>query len=85
MLRAAVLTALLAVVGAAEACGVCVEDKMAAVYDHTVVTRALNQKHYVAFFHVDGNLVAGEAERWADPMHVHRTFDSRRAFGGWCG
>lgn len=65
MLRAAVLTALLAVAGAAGACGVCVEDKMAAVYDHTVVTLALNQKHHVAFFHVDGNLVAGEATKRA--------------------
>ena len=65
MLRAAVLTALIAVAGAAGACGVCVEDKMAAVYDHTVVTLALNQKHHVAFFHVDGNLVAGEATKHA--------------------
>ncbi len=67
--RAAALIALSAAqftfTGAALACGVCVEDKMAAVYDHVVVTRALNQKHYVAFFHVEGALVAGEATKQA--------------------
>lgn len=65
MLRAAALTALLAVAGAAGACGVCVEDKMAAVYDHAVVTRALAQKHHVAFFHIEGTLTPGEAARRA--------------------
>ena len=48
---------------AALACGVCVEDKMAAVYDHAVVTKALGQKHHVAFFHIDGALVVGEATK----------------------
>ena len=60
MIRAAVLTALLAASAAAQACGVCVEDKMAAVYDHGVIGKALGQKHHVAFFHVDGSLAAGE-------------------------
>jgi len=68
-LRALALAALFAahfgVTGAARACGVCVEDKMAAVYDHAVVTRALSQKHHVAFFHVEGTLVAGEATKRA--------------------
>lgn len=50
---------------AAFACGYCVEDKMAAAYDHAVVTRALGQKHHVAFFHVDGKLVPGEATKRA--------------------
>jgi len=62
-MRAAILAALLACPAAAFACGVCVEDKMAAVYDHAVVTKALGQKHHVAFFHLDGALVAGEATR----------------------
>ena len=44
---------------AALACGYCVEDKMAATYDHAVVTRALAQKHHVAFFHIDGTLAPG--------------------------
>jgi len=36
------------------ACGYCVEDKIAATYDHAVVTAALAAKHHVVFFHVDG-------------------------------
>jgi hypothetical protein len=63
MLRAVALSALLAGTGAAHACGVCVEDKMAAVYDHAVIGKALGQKHHVAFFHVDGSLAAGEATK----------------------
>ena len=47
------------------ACGYCVEDKVASVYDHAVVTRSLAQKHHVAFFHIDGNLAPGEATRRA--------------------
>lgn len=39
---------------AASACGYCVEDKVAAVYDHAVVTKALAAGHHVAFLHVDG-------------------------------
>jgi hypothetical protein len=50
----AALIALLLVAGPASACGYCVEDKIAATYDHAVVTRALAQKHQVAFLHVDG-------------------------------
>lgn len=47
------------------ACGYCVEDKVAAVYDHAVVTRALAQKHHVVIFHIDGTLVPGETTRRA--------------------
>lgn len=50
---------------AAFACGYCVEDKIAATYDHAVVVRALGQKHHVAFFHIDGPLVPGESTRRA--------------------
>ena len=45
------------------ACGHCVEDKIASAYDHAVVTRSLAQKHHVAFFHIDGALVPGEASK----------------------
>lgn len=38
---------------------------MAAAYDHAVVTRALGQKHHVAFFHVDGTLAPGDATKQA--------------------
>lgn len=62
-LRSAILAVLLAAAGAAQACGVCVEDKMAAVYDHAVIAKALGQKHHVAFFHIDGSLLAGEAAK----------------------
>jgi hypothetical protein len=54
------LAALLAGASSATlACGYCVEDKIAATYDHAVVVRALGQKHQVAFFHVDGGTAAG--------------------------
>ncbi len=36
---------------------------MAAAYDHAVVTRALGQKHHIAFFHVESALVPGEATK----------------------
>ena len=50
----AAIAALLLASGQALACGYCVEDKIAATYDHAVVTHALAHKHYVAFLHVDG-------------------------------
>ena len=53
--------------GIAAACGYCVEDKIAATYDHAVLTRAIAQKHSVAFFHIDGGLAPGEAtRRWLE-------------------
>lgn len=61
MMRVLVLTGLLAAAPLAGACGYCVEDKMASVYDHAVVTQALAQQHHVAFFHVDGGLAAAGA------------------------
>ena len=56
---------LLAFQGAAAACGICVEDKIAAVYDHAIVTQALGRKHRVAFFLIDGPLVPGAGMRRA--------------------
>lgn len=47
------------------ACGYCVEDKVASVYDHAVVSRALAQKHHVVIFHIDGTLAPGETTRRA--------------------
>ncbi len=63
MLHTALIALLSAVATGALACGYCVEDKMAAVYDHAAVTRALGQKHHVAFFHIDGLLVPGDATK----------------------
>lgn len=47
------------------ACGYCVEDKIAAAYDHAVVTRALAQKHQIAFFAIEGNVQPDESTRRA--------------------
>jgi hypothetical protein len=41
------------------ACGYCIEDKIAAVYDYAIVTRALGQKHQLVFFAIDGRLAPG--------------------------
>jgi hypothetical protein len=43
------------------ACGYCVEDKIAATYDHAVITRALAGGRHVVFFHVDGAAVSRAA------------------------
>ena len=48
---------LLAAQGAA-ACGYCVEDKVAAAYDHSLIVRALGRKHEVAFLAIEGPLAA---------------------------
>src|SRR4051812_40301615 len=57
--------ALSATAGTAAACGYCIEDKIAAVYDHAVVTAAIGQKHQVAFFAVDGPIPAEAQARTA--------------------
>jgi len=61
--RAALVALLLP--SAVLACGVCVEDKIAAVYDHAAVQRALAAKRSVVFFHIDGKLVVNERSRQA--------------------
>lgn len=63
MLRVACLAAALAMGSAAQACGYCVEDKIASVYDHALVTQALAQRRQIVFFHIDGPLVPGESSR----------------------
>ena len=40
-------------------CGHCIEDKVAAVYDHAVITKALDLDHRMAFFALEGALPAG--------------------------
>jgi hypothetical protein len=47
------------------ACGVCVEDKIAAVYDHAAVQQALAAKRTVVFFAIDGKLVTDERTKRA--------------------
>jgi hypothetical protein len=60
--RTALLGLLLAS-SSALACGVCVEDKIAAVYDHAAVLQALAAKRTVVFFHIDGKLVVDERSK----------------------
>lgn len=40
--------------GGALACGHCVEDRIAAVYDHALLARTLARGHQLAYFAVDG-------------------------------
>jgi hypothetical protein len=47
------------------ACGYCVEDKMAAVYDHGIVVRALERRHQVAFLAIEGTIPRGGELRHA--------------------
>ena len=72
-MRSAVLAVLLAASSAALACGYCVEDKIAAAYDHAVVVQALGRKHHVAFFHIDGSLAPGDGTKHALEMLVDAT------------
>src|SRR4051812_16021339 len=53
-MRRVALFWLLVIHGTANACGYCVEDKIAATYDHAVITKALAGGHQVVFFHVEG-------------------------------
>ena len=67
MLRAIAAAALLSAAAAAQACGFCIEDKIASTYDHALVTLALAQKHHIAFFHIDGPVLPGEGtKRWLE-------------------
>lgn len=47
------------------ACGVCIEDKMAATYDHAVVTRAMEHRHVVVFCEIRGEMQAARLRKAA--------------------
>jgi hypothetical protein len=49
--------------GAAAACGVCIEDKIAATYDHAVIQRAIGRHQQVVFVAIEGP-VAASVEAW---------------------
>jgi hypothetical protein len=53
--RAVFAAGLIALSPGAWACGYCVEDKVAATYDHAVVTRAIGKGHVVVFAEVSGS------------------------------
>ena len=67
------LAALLMLAGEAWACGVCVDDKIAAVYDHAVLQRAFAAKQTVAFFALDGKLVDDARTRKAIAAYARAT------------
>jgi hypothetical protein len=52
------LVAALLGASAAQACGYCVEDKIASAYDHALVAQSVAIGHHVAFYHLDGPLNA---------------------------
>lgn len=54
------------------ACGVCVEDKVAATYDHAVVQRAAARGQAMVYCAVDGPLDTG---RWRDAARRLRGVD----------
>ena len=62
---AAAALALALAAPAALACGVCVEDRVAAVFDNAVVDSAMASHRHVAFFGVEGSLPATAASRRA--------------------
>ena len=62
-LLAFAFAAQLAHTASANACGYCVEDKIASAYDHAVVTQALARHHHVVFFHIEGPLQQGAASK----------------------
>ena len=61
-MRAALALALLALGADALACGYCVEDRVAAVYDHAVVVKSLDRGHPVVFLGIEGPLAAADAK-----------------------
>ncbi len=63
MTRLSILLVLLLQATSALACGHCAEDKIAGVYDHAAVTKAMAAKHTVVFFAIDGTLKAGQPMR----------------------
>jgi hypothetical protein len=56
---------LLAIGADALACGYCVEDRVAAVYDHALVVKSLDRRHRVVFLAIEGPLATADAERGA--------------------
>jgi hypothetical protein len=64
-MRRALACVLLALGADALACGYCVEDRVAAVYDHAVVVKSLERRHPVVFLGIEGSLAPAEGERKA--------------------
>jgi hypothetical protein len=56
LLRAIAAAGLVLAVGPANACGYCIEDREAAVYDHGVIANAQARHHTVVFFAIEGEI-----------------------------
>lgn len=54
MIRVVLASALATTTSIAIACGVCIEDKVAAVYDHAVLQQAVQARHLVLFCELNG-------------------------------
>ena len=46
-----------------QACGICIDDKIASCYDHAVVSSAKAKGHAVAFFAIKGDIVRDRETR----------------------
>jgi copper chaperone CopZ len=53
-MRAIAILAGLMLAASVLACGYCVEDKIAAAYDHAVVVSAIERRHQIAFLSIEG-------------------------------
>jgi len=63
-LQAVVVALGLAATGAF-ACGICIEDRVAAVFDNAIVDQAIGARRHVAFFGIEGSLPATKESRRA--------------------
>jgi hypothetical protein len=63
--RALLAGILVAITASAAACGFCIEDRVAAVYDQALVDKSLAQHRYMAFFAIEGAVNVDEATRLA--------------------
>lgn len=56
------------------ACGHCIEDRIAAVYDHALTSRTLARGHHIVFLGIDGPLPASSERR----LKIERTVAGTR-------
>lgn len=61
-MRAALACVAAALAANTLACGYCVEDRVAAVYDHAVVVKSLDRRHAVVFLAIEGKDVPADGK-----------------------
>jgi hypothetical protein len=64
-----------------QACGICIDDKIASCYDHAVVTTAKAKGDEVAFFAITGDIVRDDRTRRAVLNAIAALPGVRRASG----